>query len=70
MILNVGDLLFVFFVLISHSELCAHTDQVGVGIRNIGQKAAKLLCEEFLTLDALEKAEREEISSIEGFGEV
>ena len=42
----------------------------GLGIRNIGQKAAKLLCDAFLSLENLEKAEQEEISEIEGFGEV
>ncbi len=41
-----------------------------LGIRNIGQKAAKLLCDRFLTLDALEQAEKSEISEIEGFGEI
>ena len=39
-----------------------------LGIRNIGQKAAKLLCDKFLTLEALEQAEVSEISEIEGFG--
>lgn len=42
----------------------------GLGIRNIGQKAAKLLCDAFLSLENLEKAEQEEISQIEGFGEI
>lgn len=41
-----------------------------LGIRNIGQKAAKLLCDKFLTLEKIEQAEKEEISQIEGFGEV
>ncbi len=41
-----------------------------LGIRNIGQKAAKLLCDRFLTLDALEQAGKSEISEIEGFGDV
>ena len=41
-----------------------------LGIRNIGQKAAKLLCDKFLTLDALEQAQKSEISEIEGFGEI
>ncbi len=40
-----------------------------LGIRNIGQKAAKLLCDKFLTLEALEQAEKTEIAAIEGFGE-
>ena len=41
-----------------------------LGIRNIGQKAAKLLCDKFLTLENLEQAEITEISEIEGFGEI
>lgn len=41
-----------------------------LGIRNIGQKAAKLLCEKFLTLENLEQAEIAEISEIESFGEI
>ena len=41
-----------------------------LGIRNIGQKAGKLLCDRFLTLDALEQAEQEEISGIDGFGDI
>ncbi len=41
-----------------------------LGIRNIGQKAANLLCTHFGTLDAIEQAKHEEISAIEGFGDV
>ncbi len=41
-----------------------------LGIRNIGQKAASLLCAHFGSLDAIEQAEREQIAEIEGFGEV
>lgn len=41
-----------------------------LGIRNIGQKASKLLCEKFLTLENLENANEEDISEIENFGEV
>lgn len=41
-----------------------------LGIRHIGQKAAALLAEHFLTMDALETAPREEILAIDGFGEV
>ncbi|MBR0483684.1 MAG: NAD-dependent DNA ligase LigA [Oscillospiraceae bacterium] len=41
-----------------------------LGIRNIGQKAGKLLCDKFLTLDALERAEKSEISEIEGFCDI
>lgn len=41
-----------------------------LGIRHIGQKAAALLSERFLTMDALKSATREEILSIDGFGEI
>lgn len=42
----------------------------GLGIRNIGQKAATLLCERFGGIDELLAAEKDEISAIEGFGDV
>ena len=42
----------------------------GLGIRNIGEKAAKLLAARFGTLQAVENATREDLLSIEGFGEV
>lgn len=42
----------------------------GIGIRNIGQAAAKLLCEKFGSIDAIMKASAEEIAEIDGFGEV
>jgi len=42
----------------------------GLGIRNIGQKGAKLLCEAFGSLDGIENASREELSQIEGFGDI
>lgn len=42
----------------------------GIGIRNIGQAAAKLLCEKFGTIDAIMNATAEEISKIDGFGDV
>lgn len=42
----------------------------GLGIRNIGQKAATLLCEKFGGIDALASAEKDEISAIEGFGDI
>ena len=42
----------------------------GLGIRNIGEKAAKLLAARFGTLQAVEKATREELLSIDGFGEI
>ncbi len=41
-----------------------------IGIRNIGQAAAKLLCERFGNIDAVMSASAEEISEIDGFGEV
>ena len=41
-----------------------------LGIRHIGQKAAKLLCEHFLSIDAIFDASVEEISAIDGFGEI
>lgn len=42
----------------------------GLGIRNIGQASAKLLCEKFGSLDNIINASADEISSIEGFGEI
>ena len=39
------------------------------GIRGIGSRAAKLLCERFPTMDALLHATAEEIQEIDGFGE-
>ncbi len=42
----------------------------GLGIRFIGQKAAKLLCEHFHTMEAILAATKEDISAIEGFGAV
>ncbi len=41
-----------------------------LGIRNIGQKAASLLCAHFGSLEAITQAERSEIAEIEGFGEI
>lgn len=41
-----------------------------LGIRHIGQKAAKLLCEHFGTIEAIMSAENEEISSIDGYGKI
>jgi len=41
-----------------------------LGIRNIGQKAASLLCAHFGSLEAIEQAQRDEIAEIEGFGEI
>ena len=41
-----------------------------LGIRNIGLKAAKLLCERFLTIDDIMNATAEELEQIEGFGSI
>lgn len=41
-----------------------------LGIRHIGEKAAKLLCEHFLSIDRLFEASVEEISEIDGYGEI
>ncbi|MCI7349845.1 MAG: NAD-dependent DNA ligase LigA [Ruminococcus sp.] len=41
-----------------------------LGIRNVGQSAAKLLCEKFGSIDAIMNASAEEISEIDGFGDV
>ncbi len=41
-----------------------------LGIRNVGQKAAKLLAERFGTMQALIAANAADISSIEGFGDI
>ncbi len=42
----------------------------GLGIRNIGQASAKLLCEKFGDIDNIMSATAEEIATIDGFGEV
>ncbi len=41
-----------------------------LGIRNIGQKAASLVCAHFGSLEAISSASVEEIKTIEGFGSV
>ncbi len=41
-----------------------------LGIRHIGQKAAKLLADRFVTLDAIASAGADEIAATEGFGEI
>ena len=41
-----------------------------LGIRHIGQKAAKLLCDKFGDMDSIMNASIEEISSIDGFGTI
>lgn len=42
----------------------------GLGIRNIGQASAKLLCDKFGDLDNIMSASSEEIAQIEGFGNI
>lgn len=42
----------------------------GLGIRNIGDKAAALLAEHFGTMEAVQTADAEQINEIEGFGGV
>ena len=42
----------------------------GLGIRMVGQKAAKLLCNEFGSMEKLMAASKDEIVSIDGIGEV
>lgn len=39
-----------------------------LGVRNIGLKAAKLLCEQFATVDDIMNAEEQDFEAIEGFG--
>lgn len=41
-----------------------------LGIRHIGQKAAKLLCDKFGDMDSIMNASKDEIASIDGFGEI
>ncbi len=41
-----------------------------LGIRNIGQAAATLLCNSFGSLDAIRNAKPEDIAQIDGFGEI
>ena len=41
-----------------------------LGIRNIGQRAALLLCEKFPTMDEILSADKKSISEIDGFGYV
>lgn len=41
-----------------------------LGIRHIGEKAAKLLCEHFLSIENLFTASVEEISAIDGYGTI
>lgn len=41
-----------------------------LGIRNIGLKAAKLVCERFLTIDDIINAKAEDFERIDGFGKI
>lgn len=41
----------------------------GIGIRNIGQKAAELICQKYDTMDALQNADIEGLIEIDGIGE-
>jgi len=41
-----------------------------LGIRGVGEQAAKLLARRFVNIDALVNADEEQISAVEGFGEV
>ena len=41
-----------------------------LGIRHIGQKAAKLACDRFKTVDALFYATKEDFEAIDGFGSI
>ena len=41
-----------------------------LGIRNIGLKAAKLICENFLTIDDIMNAKATDFSAIDGFGNI
>lgn len=41
-----------------------------LGIRNIGLKAAKLVCEHFLTIDDIMNAKAEDFEKIDGFGSI
>ena len=42
----------------------------GLGIRNIGQNGAKLLCNRFGSIESIMSATAEEISEIDGFGDI
>lgn len=42
----------------------------GLGIRHVGEKVASILAQEFRTLDALEKAEKEQLITIFEIGEI
>ncbi len=42
----------------------------GLGVRNIGLRSAKLLCERFPSMEQIQNAKPEEIAEIEGFGAI
>lgn len=42
----------------------------GLGIRHVGSKAARLIAEEFKTIEAITEATIEDVSSIDGIGEI
>lgn len=42
----------------------------GLGIRHVGAKAAKLIAEQFETIEGIQQAKAEEIIAIEGIGEI
>ena len=60
--------------LISSIEKSKHNELYrlvyALGIRNIGLKAAKLLCENFLTVDDIINAKAEDFARIDGFGSI
>ena len=60
--------------LLSAIEKSRHNDLYrlifALGIRHIGQKAAKLLADAFRTLEAVAAAKEEDIAAIEGFGAI
>lgn len=42
----------------------------GLGIRNIGQRAAELLCDKFTSIDQIMSADFDGLNSIDGFGDI
>ncbi|MGX7395291.1 NAD-dependent DNA ligase LigA [Carnobacterium mobile] len=42
----------------------------GLGIRHVGSKAARLIAEQFETIEKIQQAQQEEITAIEGIGEI
>ena len=60
--------------LISSIEKSKHNELYrlvyALGIRNIGLKAAKLLCENYLTVDDIINAKAEDFARIDGFGSI